>query len=130
MTCRALTVYLISSDDTTALTKGEDINMVGNFVNSELQKLGTWLRANELAINTSKTKIMVFSTGKKIPDFPFVFNNNDVSLHQNQYLITPLERISNSSKTPAFKMLGVYLDEHLTFNYHCDKVMKKIKSAL
>ena len=65
MTCRALTVYLISSDDTTALTKGEDINMVGNFVNSELQKLGTWLRANELAINTSKTKIMVFSNGKK-----------------------------------------------------------------
>ena len=34
------------------------------------------------------------------------------------------------SKDPAVKMLGVYLDEHLSFNYHCSKIIKKINSAL
>ena len=121
---------ILFADDTTALAKGHCIETVGEFVNIELQKIGIWLRANKLAINTSKTKVMVFSNNKKIPNFPFVFNNNDLDSGTDLSLITPIERISNSSKTPAFKMLGVYLDEHLTFNFHCDKITKKLNSAL
>ena len=49
------------ADDTTALLAGSDISIVGNFVNKQLQKLGLWLRANDLIINTSKTKVMIFS---------------------------------------------------------------------
>ena len=30
-------------DDTTALTKGKNIEDLSNFINSELQKLGAWL---------------------------------------------------------------------------------------
>ena len=45
------------ADDTTALSKGKNIEDLANFVNNELQKLGTWLRSNKLAINT---KILVF----------------------------------------------------------------------
>ena len=101
----------------------------GNFVNLELQKLGIWLRANELAINTDKTKVMIFSNRKQIPEFNFVFNNNDIGLN-NPELIHKLERISNASPVPYFKMLGVYLDEHLTFDYHVLKITKKINSAL
>ena len=48
---------ILFADDTTALAKGSNIEEIGFFVNSELQKLGTWLRANQLDINTSKTKI-------------------------------------------------------------------------
>ena len=43
-------------DDTTALTKGKNIEDLSNFINSELQKLGAWLRSNKLAVNTDKTK--------------------------------------------------------------------------
>ena len=117
------------ADDTTALTNGDDIVSTGNFVNLELQKLGIWLRANELAINTDKTKVMIFSNRKQIPEFNFVFNNNDIGLN-NPELIHKLERISNASPVPYFKMLGVYLDEHLTFDYHCLKITKTINSAL
>ena len=52
------------ADDTTALTSGDDIVSTGNFVNFELQKLGIWLWANELAVNTDKTKVMIFSNKK------------------------------------------------------------------
>ena len=117
------------ADDTTALTSGDDIVSTGNFVNLELQKLGIWLRANELAINTDKTKVMIFSNKKQISEFNFVFNNNDIG-RNNPDLITKLERISNASSVPYFKMLGVYLDEHLTFDHHCLKITKKINSAL
>ena len=118
------------ADDTTALAAGRDIQEIGTFVNTELQKLGLWLRSNELCINTTKTKIMVFSNMKTVPNFPFVFNSNDINCREDDKLIKPLERISNTSTTPAIKILGVYLGEHLTFDYHCQKVCSKINSSL
>ena len=119
------------ADDNTALTSGSDIEVVGPFVNRELSKIGEWLRANELAVNASKTKIIIFSNRKTIPNFQFYFDQNDrddVIINPN--LITPLERITNQSENPSVKLLGVYLDEHLTFDSHVDKICKKINSAL
>ena len=98
--------------------------------NSQLQHLGNWLRSNELCINTSKTKVMVFSNNKTIPDFPFVFNCNDIGSPVNYDLIKPLERIKNTSPIPAMKILGVYVDKYLSFNYHVQKVISKINSAM
>ena len=119
------------ADDNTALTSGYDINIVGPFVNSELRKIGEWLRANELSINAAKTKIIIFSNKKKIADFPFHFDQNDIACTASSPdLITPLERISNHSVNPSVKLLGVYFDEHLTFDTHVDKVCKKMNSAL
>ena len=120
----------IYADDTSALTSGTNIEETGNFVNSQLQHLGNWLRSNELCINTSKTKVMVFSNSKTIPDFPFVFNCNDIGSPVNYDLIKPLERIKNTSPIPAIKILGVYVDEYLSFNYHVQKVISKINSAM
>ena len=120
--------YLFA-DDTTALASGDNIHEIGPFVNSELHKLGLWLRSNELCINTSKTKIMVFSKNKNIGEFPFVFNYNDIDNHDGESF-QPLERITSNSPTPAIKMLGVYLDETLSFDYHCKKVISKINSAM
>ena len=60
---------MLFADDTTALTKGKNIADLSNFINCELQKLGTWLRSNKLAVNTGKTKIMIFyPKGKRVPD--------------------------------------------------------------
>ena len=63
---------------------------------------------------------MVFHAKEtRIPDdVAFSFNNNDVDSTNIPELIHPIERISNNSKIPAFKILGVYLDENLSFDYH------------
>ena len=59
-----------------------------------MQKLGIWSRANKLAVNESKTKVMIFHPkGKKIPDVNFVCNNNDLNEIVNTELIYPIERI-------------------------------------
>ena len=120
------------ADDTTAVTSGTDIDEIECRVNFELQKIGIWLKANELSINPSKTKIMVFSNSAKTSNFnfKFAFNLNDLEGPQDPTLITSIECISNNSEIPAVKMLGVYLDENLNFNYHCSKVCKKISSSL
>ena len=119
------------ADDNTALTSGSEIEVVGPFVNRELSKIGEWLRANELAVNASKTKIIIFSNKKIISNFQFYFDQNDrENITANPNLITPLERISNQSDIPSVKLLGVYLDEFLTFDSHVDKICKKINSAL
>ena len=119
------------ADDTSALKKGSDIVEIGNFINTELQKIGMWLRANKLAINSSKTKVIVFHPkNKNIPTFPFVFNENDINGPQNPDLIHSIERITNFSKIPAYKMLGVFLDENLTFEYHIAQTRNKVSKAL
>ena len=61
------------ADDTSVLCKGKNLEELVQLVNFEVQKLGIWLRANKLAVNASKTKVMIFHhKGKKIPDVNFV----------------------------------------------------------
>ena len=117
---------ILFADDTTVLAAGSDINSVGPLINNELQKIGVWLKANELSINTMKTKIMIFSNNKTVPYFKFSFNNNDLNSLQNPNLITEVERIDSNSENPFFEMLGVFFDEKLSFGQHCIKVLKKL----
>ena len=87
------------------------------------KKLGVWLRFNKLAINTSKTKIIVFHPkGKSVPtEMIFEFNNNDLDTVQDPSLIYPIEILTieilaNKSRScPAFKIRGVWLDEKFKF---------------
>ena len=90
------------------------------------------LRSNKLAVNTDKTKKMIFyPKGKRVPDnVIFSFNNNDIGSSNISELIYPIERISNTSKIPAFKILGFYLDQNLSFDYHFKHVYSKISKSL
>ena len=121
---------VLFADDTTGLACGDDISTLGPFINTELQKIGMWLKANELSINTSKTKIMIFSNNRRIQDFGFVFNNNDLNGPQDPSLISNIERVDSTSDISTFKMLGIHFDENLSFDTHCKRVLKKLNSAL
>ena len=122
---------ILFADDTTGLVRGPNIPDLASVINLELQKMGTWLRANKLSINASKTKIMIFNPKNKIvPDVDFFFNNNDINKPENPDLIYPIERILNSSKVPAFKVLGVYIDENLSFDFHISQLISKLNRSL
>ena len=129
-TCNNL-FNLLFADDTTGLAKGKNLNDTTTFVNQELQKLATWLKANKLSANTSKTKAMVFHPkGKNIPNINLFFNNNDVDSINLPDQIHPIEIITNFSKVPAYKLLGIYLDENFTFDYHFKVLHSKISKSL
>ncbi len=68
-----------------------------------------------MAVNTSKTKYIIFRThGKPIqPDqCRIVFNCNEIGQQINNDLIQPIERVHNEGNEKSFKLLGVHLDEY------------------
>ena len=86
-----------------------------------------------MAVNVSKTKYIIFKPkGVKINienDKGIVFDKNEIGYPKNKDKITPLIRIHNDNPDPCnrtYKLLGLYLDEHLSFDYHCDHVYSKI----
>jgi hypothetical protein len=62
-----------------------------------------------------------------------VFNNNEDGKPVDPNLIVPLERISNENQSEqgrSYKLLGVYLDELFTFNYHVQHLCKKLSKSM
>jgi hypothetical protein len=51
---------LLFANDSTSLAKGKVMNELVEYVNTELQKIALWYRANKMAVNTSKTKYIIF----------------------------------------------------------------------
>ena len=86
-TATSLTTFLFA-DDTSCLAENKCLNDLINYVNTELQKLANWFRANKMAVNISKTKYIIFRTrGKKIDQSTLpsvVLNNNEIGLPNDQ----------------------------------------------
>jgi hypothetical protein len=127
---------LLFADDTACLTSGPDLKAVITKANTELQKISQWFLANKMAVNVSKTKYIIFKPkGKKTvirPGEGVIFNNNDPGGINDEHKIFELDRIYDENPNPldkSFKLLGIYLDENMTFNQHCNHVCNKLAQA-
>ena len=87
---------ILFADDTTILIESDHVSIALKLMNKELQKLNTWLTANKLSLNISKTHYMVFDRGKEKKD--------QDSLYLNKILI---ERVKFT------KILWVIIDKKL-----------------
>jgi hypothetical protein len=124
---------VLFADDTTCLSQGKNLSELLNYVSQELQKIAVWFRANKMAVNTSKTKFIVFRThGKRInPDeCVLYFNNNEPGQPVDPTLIFPIDRIHNDGPEKCFKLLGVMFDEYLSFDAHISHLCAKISKSL
>jgi hypothetical protein len=126
---------LLFADDTAGLVSGPELRPLIQKANLELQKIGTWFRANKMAVNVSKTKYIIFKPKCKRITLNrgegVIFNDNDID-ENDPSKIFELDRIYDENPTVAdksFKLLGVLLDENLTFNYHCNYVCTKLTQA-
>lgn len=131
---RATTLFsVLFADDTACLAKGKIISDLITYVNCELQKISNWFRANKMAVNTAKTKYIIFrSRGKPINpnDCNLVYNGNEIGTPEDPSLIFQIERIHNNGETKNFKLLGVLFDEYLSFQDHIQSVCNKISKSL
>jgi hypothetical protein len=124
---------VLFADDTTCLSKGKNLHELLTYVKDELQKIAVWFRANKMAVNTSKTKFIVFRThGKKINpnDCVLTFNNNEPGLPEDPNLIFNIDRIYNEGQEKSFKLLGVMIDEYLSFDAHVTHLCAKTSKSL
>ena len=124
------------ADDTTCLAEHKNLDTLINKVNTELQKLATWFKANKMAVNVKKTQYIIFRTrGKKIDlsDMDVVFNSNDLNTtNPDPNLVYKLDRVhdnNNDENMRSFKLLGVYFDEYLSFNKHISMLAAKLSRA-
>ena len=78
-------------------------------INNELSKIQEWLNINKLSLNVSKTKHIIFHYHQRSIDslIPDITIN-----HQS------IERVSE------FKILGLTIDENLSWNAHIQKLSK------
>ena len=104
---------ILFADDTTILIESDHVSTALKLMNKELQKLNTWLTANKLSLNISKTHYMVFDRGKEKKD--------QDSLYLNKILI---ERVKLT------KLLGVTIDEKLTWTHHISYIKNKISKGI
>jgi hypothetical protein len=127
---------LLFADDTAGLAAGPELGPLIRYCNNELQKIATWFRANKMAVNVSKTKYIIFKPkNKKVslnPGEGIIFNNNEMEGYQDPEKMYELGRVHNDNPElgdRAYKLLGVWLDENLSFDYHCNTVLTKVSQS-
>ena len=89
-----------------------------------------------MAVNTSKTKYIIFHTkGKKVSleNKNIIFDSNSPNLPHDPSLVSILDRIHNnhsSTDLQTYKLLGVYLDENLTFDKNTSYIISKMSKSI
>ena len=105
------------ADDTTLY----DIQLNKQTLESNLQKsltlLSTWCKVNGMLLNTDKTKVMLITSRQKratMENSSLLLKCNDLDL-----------KLTNTDK-----ILGVHINENLTWNAQFQFVVKKVSSHL
>ena len=103
--------FIIYADDTTLFNPLTHTNISDTMIIVELQKVYSWLSANKLSLNVTKTKYTIFhSQWKSVSQRKFNLKINDI----------PIERVYN------FNFLGLTLNENLKWDSHINKISNKI----
>ena len=105
-------------DDSKALLSFsvKDIEQATYNLQSDLNRIVRWCSANQLLINPGKTKFLLIGTRQLMQTIP-----PDISLNLLGETITPVS---------SAKDLGVFLDSHLTYDFHITKLVSSCMSTL
>ena len=104
------------ADDTSISYSASTTSELQNVINSELKKLNSWLITNRLSLTTVKTEFMVIGSQQKLRSI-----DSEINIKINENEITRVDSV---------KSLGVYIDKHLAWHDHIDKLCKKVASAI
>ena len=96
------------ADDTNLLNISNDYQTLRKKVNYDLFNLHKWLTANKISLNEGKTELIFFRKSGPVPLIK-------IKLHGKSLIP------SNS-----VKYLGIYLDEFLSGEAHCQQLVKKL----
>ena len=93
---------ILFADDTNAFASHKNINELEKLMNEEIPKLVSWLTANRLSLNVSKTHYMMFSpvNHNSAPDVKIKIGSNNID------------------RVKLCKFLGVVVDERLNWKEH------------
>ena len=99
------------ADDTNLIIRGKSLTDLVRTLNSDLETLSDYFKANKLKLNVDKTKMVCFR--KKNHDF------------EEQQLLVTLNGIHLKCENSA-TFLGITLQENLSWENHCNNVANKM----
>ena len=102
------------ADDTNLLYTYKNLKTIKTKINKDLKSLCTWLRANKISLNASKTELIIFRDPRKKPTY-------SMKIRINGKKLTPCSSV---------KYLGIYIDEHLNWNTHLAELRPKLSRAV
>ena len=102
------------ADDTNLLVVGNTMKYIQKRINIDLKHLCTWLKANKISLNASKTELIIFRDPRKKIFF-------DIRIKINGKKLLPCESV---------KYLGIYIDHHLNWKTHLATVSTKLGRSL
>ena len=105
------------ADDTTFYFIDTSQACIEQQLQTALFKLSEWCKENGMLINTTKTKVMLITTPQK-------------RVYLNNYVLQLKYNNEALSVVACEKILGVLIDNNLTWTNHIDAVAKKIVSNL
>ena len=114
-TCNVFTD--LYADDTTLYDIQDSMEQLEINLQTTLNNLNVWCRNNGMILNSSKTKVLLVTTTQKRQRL----QNENIDLKFNN---ESLNMISND------KILGVYVDNNLTWSEHIKHLSRKITSSI
>ena len=97
------------ADDSVLMLSHKNVNILKSIMEMELSKLNIWLSSNQLSLNLSKTKFMLFT--KSSQNIAIQIDGCDL-MHSH-----------------CVKYLGVYLDDKLNWYKHIQHLETKLSAA-
>ena len=102
------------ADDTNLLYSHKDPKALQKNMNEDLKLIFTWLCANRLSLNVSKTEFIIFKP-------PKIALKNRITLKLNGKILYESSKI---------KYLGLILDDRLTWKHHICELSKKLSRSI
>ena len=102
--------FILFADDTNIFYSHQNLNILMSTVNTEIEKLFTWLQSNRLSINLKKTNFILFKPRERKLTCDAVLEINK----------SPIDRVNE------VVLLGVVLDESLSWKPHILLISNKI----
>jgi len=104
------------ADDGTLTTSNKEIEQIRYDLQLSLDNVHSWCSSNGMALNAQKTKTMLISTRQK-------YQNKDP-------LLKLTIEASKLKQVTEYKLLGITVDNHLTWQNHLAKISKTISCNL
>lgn len=103
----------IFADDTAVNYSNKSLKALKKRLNIDLKLMSHWLSANKIALNVTKTEMVLFRDPRKRLDYTVKIKLQGKQLRFNDQT----------------KYLGVYLDKHLNWKYHVEKLAVNLRKT-
>ena len=102
------------ADDTNLLLTNSSLKQLKKHLNIDLSLMSSWLKANKISLNVSKTELLIFHLLNKPINYELKVKLNGKWLYPSAFV----------------KYLGLLIDSHLNWSFHTKSLASKLTRTI